>query len=156
MIVVRAISYPFDVPLHRRLGVVAVEVAVLAQQDSAQLEIRDLVSRGDIIHLADDAAGEDDVDGVGRVATVEIASRGRAVSMDDERLIPVEEADELGDHLCACCTEAGASHRGGEGTFSGYCCLLSLSGVDGAQRHRTHGPYTLFDRTRMTGSLKLL
>ena len=66
----------------------------------AEGEVADLVVRADVVDLAQLAAVEDRVEGVGCVAGVEVAPRGGAVAVEDDGLAPGEEAGEFGDNFC--------------------------------------------------------
>ena len=66
----------------------------------AEGQVADLVVRADVVDLAQLAAVEDRVEGVGCVAGVEVAPRGGAVAVEDDGLAPGEEAGEFGDDFC--------------------------------------------------------
>ena len=56
--------------------------------------------RADVVDLAQLAAVQDRVKGVGCVARVEIAPGGGAVAVEDDGLASGEEAREFGDYFC--------------------------------------------------------
>lgn len=69
------------------------------QQLLRQLQVRDLVARVDVVRLPDRAAVQDRVEGLRRVARVQVASRVPAVAVQEEGLGAPEEGDELGDYF---------------------------------------------------------
>ena len=79
------------------------------EQLLGEVEVADLVPRVDVVGLAQVAAVDDGVDGVGRVAGVEVAARVLAVAVDEEGPPALEEVGEFGDDFCGL-RSASSSH----------------------------------------------
>lgn len=74
--------------------------AHLLKQEGTELQIGDFVIRPHVVNLAQLAAVEDGVEGIGRVAREEVAPGRGAIAMEDDRLVAVQEASKFGNDLC--------------------------------------------------------
>lgn len=86
-------------PLLELLGGV-VGNADLLQQVAAQLQVGDLVVRADVVDLANLTLVQDGVEGIGSIASEQVATGWATVTVQDNRLTTVQQASELGDDLC--------------------------------------------------------
>lgn len=57
-------------------------MAELLQEECAELQIRDLIRRPDVVNLANEALVQDRIEGIGRIASEEVAAGMFTVTME--------------------------------------------------------------------------
>lgn len=97
MVVERAVAHKHNVLEHICLD--SHRVLELGQEVLAQVKVGNLSRRPDVVDLANDSLGKDKVEGVGSIASVEVATGRAPISVDDQLVTAVEKARELGDDL---------------------------------------------------------
>ena len=97
-VVERSISRVLDSAVHfllRRVGQVEE-----SEQADAEGHVCDLVRRTDVIDLADRSAVQNGIKGIGGVTGVEVPPRMLPITVQEQLLVAVQQASELGDDLC--------------------------------------------------------